>query len=242
MVISTRGLKPQPASSFHLFWRASLGTLLLAACSPSPHSALEPECATASRGLLATQDFQLQGFQTQGFQTQGTSVLISWIQGGRLEGAPLQQGRVEKGELVAEVLLPEAEATPRTEPPPSKRTLRGEALTGATLQGMIGASAREPGQKVHLRIAEVLNAAEMPIGPQGTVWDPSGDTWLYRVERWDPEAASGARSAAHGLPVSVPLLPLCSRPLRPIGLLSFLYATADGDLAWPRGGPRAGAS
>jgi len=35
-------------------------------------------------------------------------------------------------------------------------------------------------------------------------------------------ASAPARSAAHGLPVSVPHLPLCSRPLRPIGLLSFL--------------------
>ena len=35
-------------------------------------------------------------------------------------------------------------------------------------------------------------------------------------------ASAPTRSAAHGLPVSVPQLPLCSRPLRPRGLLSFL--------------------
>ena len=41
----------------------------------------------------------------------------------------------------------------------------------------------------------------------------------YRMKRPLPDGTT-----PHGLPVSVPLLPLCSRPLRPIGLLSFLYA------------------
>src|SRR4028119_1271067 len=41
-------------------------------------------------------------------------------------------------------------------------------------------------------------------------------------------ASAPARSAAHGLPVSVPLLPLCSRPLRPRGLLSFLCSYLRG--------------
>ena len=48
------------------------------------------------------------------------------------------------------------------------------------------------------------------------------------------KASASARRAAHGLPVSVPHFPLCSRPLRPRGLLSFLCSTAR---AAPVSGP-----
>jgi hypothetical protein len=56
-------------------------------------------------------------------------------------------------------------------------------------------------------------------------------------------ASAPARRAAHGLPVSVPHLPLCSRPLRPIGLLSFLcsQAACARDSDGGTGAPAAGA-
>jgi len=46
-------------------------------------------------------------------------------------------------------------------------------------------------------------------------------------------ASAPARSAAHGLTVRVPHLPLCSRPLRPIGLLSFLCSCFLGENVAP---------
>jgi class 3 adenylate cyclase len=53
-------------------------------------------------------------------------------------------------------------------------------------------------------------------------------TWAWARQacvHWRRIGSALARRAAHGLPVSAPHLPLRSRPLPPIGLLSFLCST-----------------
>jgi hypothetical protein len=81
-------------------------------------------------------------------------------------------------------------------------TLRGAQLVGAKLQGQKG------GSPVTLIVVDVINASTVPISEAPGTWDPSGDTWLYRLQARSPvggtlqEVCGTTNSTQYAVPVS----------------------------------------
>lgn len=164
---------------------ATLGmTLWACGVEPAPTST-----STAEQAGIGLQGIGLQGIGLQGIGLQGMTLQGILVAGATLGGHPLDNVRVERGEVVAEQ---------------GGTTLRGTSLVGAQFQALVGNAAASPPAtaQVEYRVAA--------IQPELAQYDPTatGHTFLYTLEQWVDDTAAwqpACAADADGRSVAIPL-------------------------------------
>jgi hypothetical protein len=139
--------------------------------------------------VVQEQGIQLQGIQLQGIQLQGMQMLGINVVGATLSGDPLQNVRVERGEVVAQH---------------GSTTLRGTALVGAQFHGQARNLTVTP------PTTAVIEYRVTAIVPEVSRWDPThtGNTFLYTLEQLDNDTGtwqSACDADSDGRRVAIPL-------------------------------------
>jgi len=166
--------------------RATLGLAVCACTAVEPPT---PETSSTEQAGVNLQGVNLQGVNLQGVNLQGMNLLGIRLDGATLAGTPLDNVRVERGELVAEQ---------------GGVTLSGTALVGAQLH----ADAQNLGVSPPATVDVAYRIAA--IAPEFTKYDPTGTghTYLYTVEQWIPDTASWQAACptdADGKSAAIPL-------------------------------------
>jgi ADYC domain-containing protein len=152
---------------FQIF-SVTLGVMLCACAvessDPSPTAAVE-------QAGVSLQGVSLQGVSLQGVSLQGMTLQGILVTGATLAGCPLDNVRVERGEVVAER---------------AGVTLRGAALAGAEFQAQLRNTKASPPATAVVRYR--LTA----VRPELAQYDPTatGHTFLYTLEQWVDDSAS----------------------------------------------------
>jgi hypothetical protein len=143
--------------------------VMLSACAVE--SSDPPPTAAVEQAGVTLQGVTLQGVTLQGVTLQGMSLQGILATGATLAGCPLDNVRVERGEVVAER---------------GGVTLRGAALVGAQFQALVrNLNASPPATAVvRYRVAAVR--------PELAQYDRAGtgNTFLYTLEQWVDDSAS----------------------------------------------------
>ena len=160
--------------------------MMLCACGVEPSST---STSTTEQPGIGLQGIGLQGIGLQGIGLQGMNLQGFLVAGATLSGDPLDDVRVERGEVVAEQ---------------GGATLRGTSLAGAHFQAQVANAAASPpatGQ-IEYRVTA--------IQPELAQYDPTGTghTFLYTLEQWVDDTASwqpACSADADGRNVAIPL-------------------------------------
>ncbi len=145
--------------------------------------------STTEQAGMTLQGMTLQGMTLQGMTLQGMNMQGILVDGATLGGNPLDNVRVERGEVVAEQ---------------AGATLRGTALVGAQLQAQVRNIAVSP------PTTAVIQYRITAIQPELAQYDPTatGHTFLYTLEQWVDDAGAWQAACpadADGRSVAIPL-------------------------------------
>jgi hypothetical protein len=172
--------KPERVSRYHACW-AALG-VALCACEVVQTSTTE-QASTNLQGV------NMQGVNMQGVALQGMTMLGFHRDGATLFGAPLDNVRVERGEVVATR---------------GSFTLRGAALVGAHLRAEVRNLEVTPPAIAAIEYRITAVTPELPK------YDPThtGNTFLYTLEQWVGDTGSwrpACPADSDGRSVAIPL-------------------------------------
>jgi len=161
--------------------------MMVCACGVDPPAPVAT--ATTEQPGMSLQGMSLQGMSLQGMSLQGMSLQGILVAGASLGGSPLDNVRVERGEVVAEQ---------------GGVTLHGTALLGAQFQAQAQDVAVSPPATTLLQYRITAIQPEVaPYDPTGT-----GNTFLYTLEQWVDDAAAWQSACpvdTDGRSVAIPL-------------------------------------